>query len=123
MDDSIGMQMLDCQDDFSYVAFSLFLLKIHLLSEQLSQISSGHVLQHEDMAGILAEGERSLDQVISCYLFEDLVLILDGDKLLLNVRVRQLYYLQSIDISGLYSSDHIDFSKGSSPQEFQNLEI
>ena len=55
MDNSIGMQMLDCQDDFSYVAFSLFLLKIHLLSEQLPEISSRHVLQHEDMAGTLAE--------------------------------------------------------------------
>ena len=61
--------------------------------------------------------------MVSSYLFEDLVLIFDGEKLFLNIMVRQLYYFQSIYISGLYSSHHIDLSKGSSSQELQNLEI
>ena len=78
MDDSIFMEMLYGEDNLGYVELRFVLFKVHLIIQYLSKISSRHILENKDVAGLLAKRERSLHKVISCYFFEYLVLIFNG---------------------------------------------
>jgi hypothetical protein len=69
------------------------------------------------VALFLAEGEGSLDQVISCYLFEDFMLILDGLELYLAMTRVDLDHLQGIHISCFYSAGEIDLPEGTLSQK------
>ena len=62
---------------------------------------------------MLAEEERGFNQVVSCDFFEDLMLILDRNQLFFITVLRQFDDLKGIYIFGLFSSNHVDFSKSS----------
>jgi hypothetical protein len=77
VDDVVAVQVLYCEHDLGEVGPRPVLLQVNLLVEQFPQVSSRQVLEDEDVAGFLAEGERGLDQMLPTYLLEDLMLSLN----------------------------------------------
>lgn len=78
MDDSIFMQMLNRENDFSNVKLGFVFLEVNFICEKFSEIPARQKLQDKDMARFFTEGEWSFNKMIACYFFEDLMLIFDG---------------------------------------------
>lgn len=65
----------------------------------------------------------SLNEMLSCDLFEYFMLISDLFKLLRSPMFLNVNHLQGIQILSIFLSNSIDFSKRSLTQEFQNFKI
>jgi hypothetical protein len=74
------------------------------------------------VTALFTEGKGSLNQVVSCYLLQNIVLSLNIVQIVLGTILLQLDDFDSIDILCLFPSGHIDLPKGSLPQQFDELE-
>lgn len=75
------------------------------------------------MAGVLAERERSFDQMVSCNLLENLVFVLNREQLLLSIVFRYFDDLRGVDVLGLLLPSHVGLPEGSLPQKLKHLEV
>ncbi len=77
-----SMQVLNGKHNLGNHILRPFLFKIHFLLKHFTQIPTGHELHHKDVHCSLAKTVRCLDQMLTCYFLEYLVLIANLLKLL-----------------------------------------
>lgn len=61
--------------------------------------------------------------MVSSYLFKDFMLIFYQQQFFFRVIFSNFDDFQGVDVFGLLSPGHVDFAKGTLPQELQDLEI
>lgn len=61
--------------------------------------------------------------MLTRYLFEDLMLSLDGLYTALGIVLRDFYYFQSVDVFCFFPPNQVNLSEGALAQHLQYLEI
>ena len=122
MDDVELVQVLNRQHDFGEVEPRSVLLEVDLIVEHATQVAPRQVFQDEHVGLSLGEGERGADQMVSCYFFEYLVLVLDCLKLLTVVSLES-HHFQRIEIASLGPPHQIHPPEGSLAQKLEQLEV
>jgi hypothetical protein len=75
MDNSKRVQMLNPQDNFSYIIFGNILGKVDLFFEEFSKISALHIFKKKEMNSPFSERKGSFNKMLPCNFLQDFVLI------------------------------------------------